>query len=828
MKLYSLCFTIVVMFNYLIEHVLAGNTYYMISIRRSRKDKEYDKVSKKVQNEIDLFVNDKMNDIYDIIADNKNTYIKSNGKLDKKLKELFNFSQLKKRNENEFNENIIYKIQFINRNRPQVDFNNIKLKKRHNNNKEKEVEYIPFESKLLIHICPVSNYYVIIAYLSDEIVNVIKSLPNVIECTKSFKTANYYSIDSSIDINTNSTYKYYDEEEILDKTNWKDVSIQENKPNLELKHTHLSLLSQGKYNESDEGLYDNNYYYPSTAGEGIDIFVIDTGLNVALSEDDFDTYKGESYERKIRCEGIIQYGIPKKAPEDKLCYADDVDSAKHGTLVSIAAVGKINGVAKRANLRVIATTNIVYDELLALDYIKQVGKPYKTVINISRGCEQINNKCHYQTAIQYKINELVEMGIIVIAAAGNNNYNPCKYDLYTPCKGVIGVGGINNKELNTVDNLENMYSRASQSNYGECIDIYAPFTLRVTDSDDNVIMSDDGTSFSSPMVAGLAATLMSEFSDIDFNADRMLKKLNEISLKDEIKGIRSGYPNLLANNGKNFNYYSPRCDDVKSSSVYYNDDTYKNKCCSKKNGYYIDPVSENSKLDQFCVTENGCLSEFGYCYDINDLNRYDKRHKRRICDVILPIKNCTRTIIPTNENSRTNSCNNNYPKEYCEELMDSPCESFLKEDEDFYYNYFYCAKKDPESLSSNDFCFNGNSIFEHKRLRNILEDRDLLLETSCQFSECRKSLVEFLKFDLVYHNEVLSKAERELYDEVIDYLSSDKECVDAKIEKCGKDKECGEGKCCSKYGVCVDTRVSKEYNDICLVKNGCISNCIDN
>eukprot|EP00833_Pecoramyces_ruminatium_P004190 jgi/Orpsp1_1/1178222/evm.model.c7180000064479.1 len=153
MRNISFLFAIVVIFNYLLLNVLADNKYYLISIRRSTKDKEYDKESKRVQNKIDNLVNDRMNDIYDIIIDNTDSYKTKNGTLDEKLEELSISNQLRKRGENQI-------FKFINRNRNSRKNNN-------SYNLDSVMDYIPFESNLVSHICPASNYYIVIAYLSE-------------------------------------------------------------------------------------------------------------------------------------------------------------------------------------------------------------------------------------------------------------------------------------------------------------------------------------------------------------------------------------------------------------------------------------------------------------------------------------------------------------------------------------------------------------------------------------------------------------------------------------------------------------------------------------
>jgi len=94
-----LTFLIFLIFNYFIN-VYAENNCYICAVIRKEKDKYYDDESEKVQTKIDVLVNERMNDIYYIIKENKHTYILENGKMDKKLKELESSTNEKRHLEN--------------------------------------------------------------------------------------------------------------------------------------------------------------------------------------------------------------------------------------------------------------------------------------------------------------------------------------------------------------------------------------------------------------------------------------------------------------------------------------------------------------------------------------------------------------------------------------------------------------------------------------------------------------------------------------------------------------------------------------------------------
>jgi len=290
MNNYKFYFSVVVIFNYLIQYVIANNNYYMIGIKRKPKDINYDDASEEIQNEINELVNKRMNNIYNVIDNLRDIYIPKNKnvkktKIDKKLEELNKFSQLKKRNL-EGNKKI--NIDFINKNAILLKKNrNRKAKDFSINNKSKEnskenVEHIQLDSSLVNHLFPLSDKYLIQAYLSDEAAAEVKKLPNVEYFQKVVETKESYVISNNVSYNKN---------DILKETQWKGLEVQKNNFDFDLKFSHLSLLSQGKFKETNNATYDNNYYYPSSAGKGVDIYIIERGVNFSFSKEDFDTYE---------------------------------------------------------------------------------------------------------------------------------------------------------------------------------------------------------------------------------------------------------------------------------------------------------------------------------------------------------------------------------------------------------------------------------------------------------------------------------------------------------------------------------------------------------
>jgi len=618
MKKYFLLLKVVVIFNYFIFKALAENDYYVISLERKPNDIEFKKANSKIKNEIYEMVNDNMNDIYEIIDNYKNSYKTGSGELDEKLKELEITSKLRKRSELESNK----KFKFINNN-----FFKNNIEQSINDRNSKNNDYILFESDLVKHAFPILNTYVIYAYLNEEVAKIVEKLPNVAYCEK-----NKISIENNVIPTVESSNKYYNIEEIINETHWKNVTVQENIIDNNFKYTHLSILSQGRYYKNSESVYDNNYYYPSSAGEGIDIYIIDSGLDFEVSKDEFDNTDERTVTIDARCENFDLFPIPE-SERNKTYYSKRFDVPLHGTHVAVAAGGKLNGVAKKANIHIIATELYVSDDINALKYIYTVAskKADKSVINISL------SHIGFTSSIQNLITEMVNDGFIIIVAAGNDRNNCFSNDIfYAGYNGVISVGAIGQKYTSDIWEI---YKKASYSNFGKCVNIFAPGTIKYTNSKTKKQIIESGTSISSPIAVGMAATLMSENPDIKYNYETMKEKLIELSLKDVIEELDQDTPNLLLNNGKKSLINIPRCDDP-SGKYHCNE-----KCCTK-NGTCDEPSMDPNDYFSLCYVENGCLDEFGYC-------------SSRYC-------NHKNTIRPCSEDQYCNiyTCSSIYPNNY--------------------------------------------------------------------------------------------------------------------------------------------------------------------
>lgn len=393
---------------------------------------------------------------------------------------------------------------------------------------------------------------------------------------------------------------YFNNEKVLSETHWKGMNISPDAP------SHLSVISQGQFNEGLFSKYDKNYYYPASAGEGIDVYMFDLGFNFSYEE---------FSDNKPQIEIVIQNGGEiNEIQTDKLYFGNSLPD--HGTLTSAAVAGKTLGVAKKAKIHGVClveenqtTYDFLIDGLLSwLKYMKEndLIKPHKTVFNFSVAgittIDEFENDEKFRE-IQELINEISNMGVVLVAGAGNDDvqsYDKNNNHVYYPCAfdNVICVGGVGNFIIPSImnDEIDSSYytvgkyehfikeyniTKTINSNYGDHVDIYAPYVFHyqgnflltdtaalLIDIDENYEIDETengkvvknlntvfpGTSFSSPIVAGVAATLMSEFPEKKFTSKSMLVYLTEIGEKDIIKGIPEGYPNVFINNGKKIIY----------------------------------------------------------------------------------------------------------------------------------------------------------------------------------------------------------------------------------------------------------------------------------
>ncbi|MDX1756172.1 MAG: S8 family peptidase [Marinobacter sp.] len=268
---------------------------------------------------------------------------------------------------------------------------------------------------------------------------------------------------------------------------------------------------------------NNQYSYPDSAGDGVTVYVIDTGLRA--SHEDFT---GRVAEGRNFVSGVSLLGLG-----GLLFSADPGDTSDcngHGTHVSSTAVGTEYGIAKQARVapvRVLdcAGTGSNADVIAGVDWVA-ANHQSPAVANMSLGG---GNSDALDTAVRGAI----EDGVTFVVAAGNDDTDAC-------------AGSPNRvDEAVTVGSTTREDQRSSFSNYGTCVDVFAPGSditaaWYQSDTQTNTI---SGTSMASPHVAGAAALILNAHPTLQ--PEEVFNQLLESATPSVLSGIGAGSPNSL-------------------------------------------------------------------------------------------------------------------------------------------------------------------------------------------------------------------------------------------------------------------------------------------
>ncbi|KAF2125230.1 subtilisin-like protein [Dothidotthia symphoricarpi CBS 119687] len=255
----------------------------------------------------------------------------------------------------------------------------------------------------------------------------------------------------------------------------------------------LAFISQPKDTQQKDY---NDFVYQAKAGEGVYIYVIDTGVayNVEYEAGEREFPKGKAFSLQTEDSKF------RKDPEDSDSHANS-----HGTKVASVALGQRFGVAKGATLIAVKAIPTVVDRLEAVELV------YEDIVNNPdrvKKCVVVtpwtvkNNDPAYEEAFTIVFKRLLGLGVPVVAAAGNERKRSDDIDklpplLFGPKFPIINVGGSDNNGV-----------RGGSSQGGSKLAIYAPGQgVELSDKDGKSVVG-SGTSFASPAVAGLIATYM--------------------------------------------------------------------------------------------------------------------------------------------------------------------------------------------------------------------------------------------------------------------------------------------------------------------------------
>lgn len=216
---------------------------------------------------------------------------------------------------------------------------------------------------------------------------------------------------------------------------------------------------------------DGAYQY-SASGSGVTVYVVDTGIRASHQE----------------FGGRVRAGFDYSG-------GSATDCNGHGTHVAGIVGGSIHGVAKGVSLvavRVLDCWGIgsLSNVIAGLDWVMGES-PRPAILNLSLGGS-------LSASLDDAVQRAVASGLNVVVAAGNSTIDACQA---SPARvpGALTVGSSDSTD-----------ARSSYSNYGDCIDLFAPGrnipSAWYTSDTASAFLT--GTSMAAPHAAGVAALVL--------------------------------------------------------------------------------------------------------------------------------------------------------------------------------------------------------------------------------------------------------------------------------------------------------------------------------
>mmetsp|Transcript_2402 Transcript_2402/g.4041 ORF Transcript_2402/g.4041 Transcript_2402/m.4041 type:complete len:1445 (+) Transcript_2402:190-4524(+) len=279
---------------------------------------------------------------------------------------------------------------------------------------------------------------------------------------------------------------------------------------------------------SGDGQY--NYW---AAGTNTRVYVLDTGIRVSHGDFGGRALPGWSAE----CPSLTNCNS-NWVFEGVIDDSSSMTCSGHGTHCASTIGGTQYGVAKETTLIAVQVLSCggsgSYGGVIAgIDWAvvdaKKHGVP--SVISMSLGGPTSN-------AVNQAVNGAHRQGVSVVVAAGNNNGNAC-YKSPASATDAVTVGATDDSD-----------KRAYFSNYGECVDIFAPGVdiTAAWSRSDNDIKTISGTSMACPHVAGAVAAIQS--FGVALNVTQVVDALHCLALYNVINDVKSARDELL--NVQNF------------------------------------------------------------------------------------------------------------------------------------------------------------------------------------------------------------------------------------------------------------------------------------
>jgi subtilisin family serine protease len=258
---------------------------------------------------------------------------------------------------------------------------------------------------------------------------------------------------------------------------------------------------------------NSSFTYSDSAGTGVTAYIIDTGIRVSHSA----------------FGGRATWGTNTVDTNNTDCHG-------HGTHVAGTVGGAQYGVAKNVQLVAVKVlgcngSGTTAGVIAGVDWVTgrhAAGAP--AVANMSLGGSS-------SAALDNAVKNSIADGVTYALAAGNESQNACN------------VSPARTAEAITVGATTQTDARASFSNFGSCVDLFAP-GQGITSAwigNDSAINTISGTSMASPHVAGAAALILGATPGA--TPAQVRATMVTAATVNKVTSAGSGSPNLLLNTG---------------------------------------------------------------------------------------------------------------------------------------------------------------------------------------------------------------------------------------------------------------------------------------
>jgi subtilisin family serine protease len=257
---------------------------------------------------------------------------------------------------------------------------------------------------------------------------------------------------------------------------------------------------------------DASYSYSST-GAGVHVYILDTGIRTTHVE-----FGGRAF-------GAYTAINDGYGTDD--CYG-------HGTHVAGTVGGTTYGVAKGVTLYAVRVLDCTgwgtWSQIIAgIDWVTK-NRVLPAVANMSLGGTA-------SSSVNQAVETSITAGVTYAVAAGNQSVDACNYSPAS-APDALTVGASNWTD-----------TKASYSNYGTCLDLFAPGStiLSAWKTSDTASLYLSGTSMASPHVAGAAALYLERHPTA--SSAEVAQAIKASATSGVLLSIGSGSPNLLLYTG---------------------------------------------------------------------------------------------------------------------------------------------------------------------------------------------------------------------------------------------------------------------------------------